>query len=148
MPDAEAVAIYESSGAFQAETHWRAKLSIENVREIKQLYRLGESKTSISKTYNISVNAISDIVNGLSWNHVNTDDDKTSRINVAAHEKFRTADCIKYSGSIENPDLGGIQNGLTVSKKFFMHTIWRGNKTTVRCRREWLSFTTADTSRV
>lgn len=48
-----------------------SKLSPENVIDIRQRVRRGETQTSISELYGVSRRAISHIVKGATWAHVN-----------------------------------------------------------------------------
>jgi len=51
-------------------THHSAKLSIENVVKIRELYKNGNKKVHIAKMYNVSDSVINSIVIGRTWKSV------------------------------------------------------------------------------
>jgi len=52
----------------------RAKISPESIKEIKRLRKFGHPYRFIAKTYGVSISAISHIVSGRSWRHLNHQD--------------------------------------------------------------------------
>jgi hypothetical protein len=51
-------------------SHHRAKLNAEKVREIRQLHEDGMTNLAIGKLFNVSVGTVSNVINHISWKHI------------------------------------------------------------------------------
>lgn len=58
------------SGALKGVNNPKAKLDEEDVRKIRNLYKLGATVTMLAKDYHVVRSVIYDIVNGRHWRHI------------------------------------------------------------------------------
>lgn len=54
----------------RGESHHKAKLTNLEVVSIKRLWASGASKVSLAKRFNVSLGAVSNVLSGISWKHI------------------------------------------------------------------------------
>lgn len=57
-------------GKARGENHYRAKLTITDVRQMRALYLLGISQRELASNYDVSRVTVWRVTSGLSWKHV------------------------------------------------------------------------------
>lgn len=58
----------------KGEIHWKAKLTVAAVRDIRQLFQAGVLKRDIAAKYSVTRQAIHHVVTGKMWRHVQQDE--------------------------------------------------------------------------
>lgn len=64
----------ESNHGLLGEEHHQAKLTADNVREIRASYLVAETQAELAKRFGVHQNQISRIVNRQSWRHIGNED--------------------------------------------------------------------------
>jgi hypothetical protein len=54
----------------RGESHYKAKLTEQQVREIRQAYKAGATQMHLGKVYGVSFQQIGKIAKGLTWRHI------------------------------------------------------------------------------